>query len=310
MGVYNRIQDFIVSWRFAVLMLSVLFFFTMLLIVVILLPTNSGPFASFAADFKVWCFQYDPATGTMQWSYVVMFLLQPILISIVILAVWWKQLVQVFQFNKRIIIPYVGSGFMVVIFAAVVFSWIFPSDSRANTEALPFPAEKLRTEFRAPDFELLDHRGQTVRLSDFKGQVVLVSAVYAGCGHTCPLILEQAARVFQKLTPSDKNHFKALFISLDPENDSPQILQTLAENHNFTESFIHFLTGEPPVVNEALDRFNISRQRDPQTGEISHANLFILVDKAGKVAYRFTLGKQQEEWLTTAIQILIREIQG
>jgi len=126
MGVYNRIQDFIISWRFAVLMLSVLFFFTVLLIVVIALPTDSGPFASFAEDFKVWCFQYDPATGTMEWSYVVMFLLQPILISIVILAVWWKQLVQVFHFNKRILIPYVGSGLMVVIFTAVVFSWIFP----------------------------------------------------------------------------------------------------------------------------------------------------------------------------------------
>ncbi len=307
MGVYNRFQDFIISWRFAVLMLSVLFFFTLLLVAVIVLPTDAGPFASFAEDFKVWCFQYDPATGRMEWSYVVMFLLQPLLISIVILAVWWKQLSQVIRVNKRLLVPYVGSGLMVVVSAALVFSLIFPSDSQARVEELPFPAEKLRTEFRATDFTLQDHRKQTVRLSDYQGQVVLISAVYAGCGHTCPLILEQAKRVFQQLTTAEKNQLNAMFISLDPENDSPEILTTLAENHQLTDSFIHFLTGNPDQVNEVLDNYNISRTKDPKTGEISHANLFILIDKAGRVAYRFTLGPQQEQWLITAIRILIQE---
>ncbi len=307
MGFYNRFQEFVVSWRFAVIMLSVLFFFTLLLIGVIVLPTDSGPLAAFAEDFKVWCFQYDPATGQMQWSYVVMFLMQPLLISLVILSVWWKQLQQIMRYNYKLLLPYVSGGFFVVVMAAILFSVVFPSDSQNTVADMPFPAEKLRTEFRALDFTLMDHRQQTVRLSDYRGKVVLVSAVYAGCGHTCPIILEQAKRVFQKLSEVEKDQLAVMFISLDPENDSPEILQTLAANHELDLDFIHFLTGEPAEVNHVLDNYNISRQKDPKTGEISHANLFILVDREGRVAYRFTLGKQQEQWLTTAIKLLVRE---
>ncbi|NOX36364.1 MAG: redoxin domain-containing protein [Calditrichaeota bacterium] len=307
MGFYNQFQKFIISWRFAVLMLSVLFFFTLLMILVILLPTESGALAAFAEDFKIWCFRYDPATGTMEWSYVVMFMLQPLLIGTVILAVWWNQLRQVFQMNRQGLFPYIGGGFMVVLVAAVIFAVAFPVDSQASQEELPFPAEQLRTEFRAPDFTLTDHRGQTIRLSELRGKVVLVTAVYASCGHTCPLILQQAKRVFARLTEAEKQQLKVLVISLDPENDSPEILQMLATNQQLDAPYIHFLTGDPEPVNRALDNYSISRQKDPETGVISHANLFILVDKAGRVAYRFSLGQQQENWLTTALKLLIHE---
>ncbi len=307
MGFVNQFQKFIIGWRFAVLMLSVLFFFTLLMILVILLPTDAGPLASFAEDFKVWCFRYDPATGTLEWSYVVMFLLQPLLIGTVILAVWWNQLRQVFRFQRQRLFPYIGGGLMVVLVAAVGFSIAFPVDGQAREEDLPFPAEKLRTEFWAPDFSLIDHRGQPIQLSWFRGKVVVVSAVYARCGHTCPLILQQAKRVLARLTPSEKKQLKVLIISLDPENDSPEILQTLATNQQLDVPYIHFLTGAPGAVNQALDRYSISRQKDPETGVISHANLFVLVDKAGRVAYRFTLGDQQEKWLVTALKLLIQE---
>ncbi len=307
MGFYHQFQKFIISWRFAVFMLSVLFFFTLLMILVILLPTESGVLAEFAEDFKVWCFRYDPVTGTMEWSYVVMFLLQPLLIGTVILAVWWNPLRQVFRLNRQRLFPYIGGGLVVVLIAAVVFAVAFPVDSQAGQDTLPFPAEKLRTTFRAPDFSLTDHRGQIIRLSELRGKVVLVSAVYASCGHTCPLILQQAKRVFARLTETEKQQLKVLIISLDPENDSPEMLRMLATNQQLDAPYIHFLTGDSEPVNRALDNYNISRQKDPETGVISHANLFILVDKTGRVAYRFTLGKQQENWLTTALKLLIHE---
>ncbi len=307
MGFYNRFQEFIISWRFATLMLSVLFFFTLLLIGVIVLPADIGPLASFAEDFKVWCFQYDPVTGQMQWSYVVMFLLQPVLITLVILAVWWKQLQQVIQLNWQRLLPYAGGGLGIVLVSAWLFALLFPSSTSNNQAEMPFPAEKLRTSFHALDFTLLDHRQQEVSLSDFWGKVILISAVYAGCGHTCPIILEQAKRVFQNLDEMEKQQLAVMIVSLDPENDSPEILQTLAKNHGLDLPFIHFLTGKPSVVNHVLDNYNISRKKEPKTGEISHANLFILIDREGRVAYRFTLGKQQEQWLTTAIKMLIRE---
>ncbi len=43
---------------------------------------------------------------------------------------------------------------------------------------------------------------------------------------------------------------------------------------------------------------------------IDHANLFLLVDRAGRIAYRLTLGERQQRWLTSALEFLLREEPG
>jgi protein SCO1/2 len=47
--------------------------------------------------------------------------------------------------------------------------------------------------------------------------------------------------------------------------------------------------------------------RDTDTGLIDHANLFILIDREGRVAYRFTLGERQQDWLGNALRLLLGE---
>jgi cytochrome oxidase Cu insertion factor (SCO1/SenC/PrrC family) len=69
----------------------------------------------------------------------------------------------------------------------------------------------------------------------------------------------------------------------------------------------HLVTGDPADVERLLDRMQIARQRDPETGVINHANLFLLVDRDGRIAYRFGLGERQQRWLTSALEILLRE---
>ena len=69
----------------------------------------------------------------------------------------------------------------------------------------------------------------------------------------------------------------------------------------------HLVPGEPADVERLLDRMQIARARDPETGVISHANLFLLVDRNGRIAYRFGLGERQQRWLTSALKILLHE---
>ena len=65
--------------------------------------------------------------------------------------------------------------------------------------------------------------------------------------------------------------------------------------------------GPPAEVERVLDRMGIARARDPETGVIDHANLFLLLDRERRVAYRLTLGERQERWLVSALQLLLRE---
>jgi protein SCO1 len=51
----------------------------------------------------------------------------------------------------------------------------------------------------------------------------------------------------------------------------------------------------------------IERVRNAETGLIDHANLFLVIDRQGRVAYRFTLGDRQEQWLVSALRLLLAE---
>jgi hypothetical protein len=60
-------------------------------------------------------------------------------------------------------------------------------------------------------------------------------------------------------------------------------------------------------VNRTLDAMQVTRTVDPETGIIDRQNLFLMIDRQQKVAYRFTLGDVQERWMVEALQTLLRE---
>ena len=65
--------------------------------------------------------------------------------------------------------------------------------------------------------------------------------------------------------------------------------------------------GESAEVESTLDRMQMARERDPETGVINHANLFLLIDREGRLAYRLGLGERQQRWLVSALRVLLRE---
>jgi cytochrome oxidase Cu insertion factor (SCO1/SenC/PrrC family) len=87
-------------------------------------------------------------------------------------------------------------------------------------------------------------------------------------------------------------------------------MKVMAQNYGMTPPQWRMLVGAPDVVEPVLDRLGLERRRNDETGVIDHANLFLLVDPNGRIAYRLTLGDRQEHWLTTALEHLAREAQG
>jgi protein SCO1/2 len=202
-------------------------------------------------------------------------------------------------------VPWAVAGLGVVFASAVAMAAMQP-ETRPQGE-LPFPADSLRTELRAPEVKLTNHRGQPVDLSELRGKVVVVTAVYASCGFTCPTILQQAKASLEELTPEERADVVVLGISLDAAHDSPEVLARLAEGQQLTGDGWHLLTGEPAVVEQTLLDLGFSWTKDPETGRIDHANLFMVVDRDGRIAYRLGLGERQQRWLVSALKTLLLE---
>jgi len=296
-------RNLLTGAAFPAFALSLLACWEIFLIAMLLAPSGAGGLGAFAEDFRIWCFGYDPATGRTEVAYVMAMIGPQFMIAGLIAFFWWEPLRE-FANQPRRIARYIGVAALLVAGAAVGFA--LTAEQAANGE-LPFPAEELRTAFEAPQFALTNQLRETVGPAAFGGKVVLLTAVYASCPHTCPVILDQARRAIAELSPEQREDLRVIAVTLDPEKDSPAVLHQLAENHGMQAPLYNLVTGNPADVEPLLDRMEIARERDPETGIINHANLFLLIDREGRVAYRLGLGERQQRWLTSALRILLRE---
>lgn len=302
----NALQRGLASWRFAAGLLFTVLLLKAGLLLLLLVPAQAGTLGAFAEDFRTWCFGYDPATGGYEeWASLALIVWEPVVLGAIVLAVWWRPLKEAWAVSRRQFLRPFGVALVLVSGLAGCMTLMGP-DAPADSE-LPFPAEALRTEYPAPSFLLTNQAGEEISVEALRGKVVLLTAVYASCGHTCPQILNQTKAALAELDEEELADLRVVGVTLDPGNDSQEVLARLADLHGFSTPLYNLVTGEPAAVERALDDMDISRSRDPETGIIEHANLFLLVDRQGRVAYRFTLGDRQQQWLVKALKILLAE---
>jgi protein SCO1/2 len=290
----DGVRDFITGGGFPAFALALLLCWELFLIGMLLVPPSPSALGAFAEDFRVWCFGYDPATGRTEWAYVMAMILPQILMGLFIALFWWNPLLAILK-RPRVLALHLGAAGLLVAGASAGFAF---SGGPSATGDLPFPAEELRTAYHAPQLRLGNHLGESVDLAALQGDVVMLTAIYASCGHTCPAILTQAKGAIAQLAPEEREDLRVLAVTLDPEHDSPEVLARLAGNHGMQAPLYHMLTGAPTDVERVLDRMQVARQRDPETGVITHANLFLLID---------SLGERQQRWLVSALRVLLKE---
>jgi protein SCO1 len=121
-------------------------------------------------------------------------------------------------------------------------------------EAKPqFKAIDLTGADYARDFQLTDHNGQPRSLKDFRGKLVVLFFGYTQCPDVCPTTLAEVAEA-KKLLGADGAKVQGLFVTLDPERDTPEVLK--AYMANFDPSFLA-LRGTPDQLAALAKEFKI-----------------------------------------------------
>lgn len=133
------------------------------------------------------------------------------------------------------------------------------------------------------DFHLTDHNGKPRTLSDFRGKVVVIFFGYTQCPDFCPTTMSELATVMRKLGP-DAARVQVLFITVDPERDTPELLSQYVPA--FNPSFLG-LYGDATATAEVAKEFKIlyQKQPGPTPGSYSmdHSTGTFLFDPQGRL---------------------------
>lgn len=147
----------------------------------------------------------------------------------------------------------------------------------------------------ANQFQLTDHQGQSRTLSDFKGKVTVIFFGYTHCPDVCPTTMADLAKAM-KLLENEADQVQVLFITLDPERDTKDVLAKFVPS--FNPRFLG-LFGDAKQTEDALKNFKIFASRQTESGKsgyvIDHSAGLYIYDTAGHIRVYSKYGEKPAE---------------
>ncbi len=145
-------------------------------------------------------------------------------------------------------------------------------------------------------FRLIDHTGKRVTEADFKGRYMLLFFGYTHCPDVCPAELQTMGRAMDRLAAKG-DKIVPVFISVDPERDSPAILKGYVAA--FHPSMVG-LTGSAAEIKAAAKAYKVYYRKQPgaKPGDtkilMDHTSFIYLVGPDGKVVALIRGGTRPE----------------
>jgi len=157
----------------------------------------------------------------------------------------------------------------------------------------------------APEFTLTTQDGQRLSLTELRGKVVAVTFIYASCTDTCPLLTAKMAGLQAALGADFGPKVFFLSITVDPERDTPAVLQRYAQAHGVNFAGWAFLTGTPAQIRQVARQYGIYYKKTAR-GDVDHTFLTSLVDQSGTLRVQYLGVRFDPDELLRDLQTLVR----
>ena len=178
-----------------------------------------------------------------------------------------------------------------------------------NSQPEPAPATAAEAKYRGglispplpkPRFTLTDSSGAPFDFaSKTQGYTTLLFFGYTHCPDMCPLQMSTIAQALKKIPPASADRFKVVFVTTDPDRDSPQVLRAWLDH--FDKRFIG-LTGSEVEIAAAQIAANLSPAkksavRPDGAYEVGHAAFVLAYTKDNLAHVIYPVGVKEDDWV-------------
>jgi protein SCO1/2 len=165
---------------------------------------------------------------------------------------------------------------------------------------VPYPRPK-----PAAALPLTDQAGRPFALADQRGKVLAVYFGYTFCPDVCPLTLAQLTQVWRELTPEEAARFQPIFVTVDPERDTGEVLArylAVFDNAVGSDRGLGFigLHGAADALAVALEGYGAQAIKRLHPGSaagysMDHTASIFVVDPNGNLVEWFPYGAAEED---------------
>jgi protein SCO1/2 len=137
-----------------------------------------------------------------------------------------------------------------------------------------------------PKFELTDQNNTKISDKSYLGKVYVIEFFFSTCPTICPIMNKNMKDIQKEF--SKESNFGVASITINPENDTVEVLKEHANQLGITSPNWHFLTGDKEYILSLANKgFNLyAAENKKVNGGFEHSGLFALVDKEGKIRCR------------------------
>jgi protein SCO1/2 len=184
--------------------------------------------------------------------------------------------------DRRTLFVGLASFLLIGVVAAGVFLFSKPASFRGTMYAEPYPP--------APENELIRDNGTSFKLSEMRGNVVLLFFGYTSCPDVCPTTMAELKQALEELDENDAKQVQVLFVTVDPERDTPERVQEYVNHFNL--DFIG-LSGRESELTEVWKKYGVFREDVEGNSAagylVNHTARLTLIDRNGnlRLSYAF-----------------------
>lgn len=167
-------------------------------------------------------------------------------------------------------------------FFIILISALFLFSCKENTERQTEPKKSENGSIFVLDSKWQNQDGKEIQLKELKGKNLVVVMIFTSCTTACPILVADMQKIESKIDPKKLKETTMVLVSIDPENDTPEVLKAYAQQRNMYGEPWLFLRSDKESVRELANVLAVKYKKISPI-VFSHSNIISVFNKNGEM---------------------------
>lgn len=160
----------------------------------------------------------------------------------------------------------------------ILLAMMTMSCSKKNEEISPDSIYNVQTKWEKQN-------GENITFSDLKDKVLVTAMIFTSCKTACPRLTAEMRTISEKVGKTDPDKIQYVLISIDPKNDTPQVMKRYLYVNRFNEKEWTFIRGNEDETRELANIMAV-KYKEISPIEFSHSNIITVYSKKGILSFQ------------------------